>query len=206
MWHKRYVSGVGHSVYTWGDVMQLPPLSDIEKLRKRLGLTQTELANKADVSQSLIARLEAGTVDPRYSKVAQIFLALDEMKGKEVEAKQIMAKDVVGIQHTASIEYASGKLKKHNLSQVPVFDGDKIIGSFTEKVILGLISKGIDAKAFSKEEVGEHMEDAFPTVKPETPLSVVSTLLEHNTAVLVQDLGKTAGIITKADLLKVVHK
>jgi predicted transcriptional regulator len=186
--------------------MQLPPLGEIEKLRKRLGLTQTELAEKADVSQSIIARLEAGTVDPRYSKVAQIFLALDELKGTEVEAQQIMTKDVVGIQHTASIEYAASKLKKHGLSQMPVFDDDKILGSFSEKVVLELISKGIDAKTFSKDEVGEHMEDAFPTVKPETPLSVVSTLLEHNTAILVQEHGKTRGIITKADLLKVVHK
>ncbi|MBD3387870.1 MAG: CBS domain-containing protein [Candidatus Altiarchaeales archaeon] len=187
-------------------MMQLPPLAEIEKLRKRLGLTQTELAVKAEVSQSLIARLEAGTVDPRYSKVAKIFLALDEMKGKELEAQQIMTKGVVGIQHTASIEYAATKLKKHNLSQMPVFDGDKAIGSFSEKVVLGLISKGADAKTFSKEEVGEHMEESFPTVKPETPLSVVSALLEHNTAVVVQEQGKNIGIITKADLLKVVHK
>lgn len=186
--------------------MQLPPLTEIGKLRKRLGLTQTELAEKADVSQSLIARLEAGTVDPRYSKVAQIFLALDELKGKEVDAAAIMTKDVVGVQQDASIEYAAGKLKKHSLSQMPVFDGDRIIGAFSEKVILELISKGVDTKTFSREEVGEHMEDAFPIVKSETPLSVVSTLLEHNPAVLVQDQGKTLGIITKADLLKVVHK
>jgi len=186
--------------------MQLPQLSEIERQRKRLNLTQTELAEKADVSQSLIARLEAGTVDPRYSKVANIFLALDELKGKEVEARQIMTKDVVGIQQDASIEYGASKLKKHSLSQMPVFDGDKIIGAFSEKVVLALISKGADAKTFSKEEIGEHMEEAFPTVKPETPLSVVSALLEHNTAVLVQEHGKTLGIITKADLLKVVHR
>jgi predicted transcriptional regulator len=189
-----------------GDVMQLPLLTEIEKQRKSLSLTQTELASKAGVSQSLIARLEAGTVDPRYSKVAQIFLALDELKGKEVEARKIMTKDVVGIQQSASIEYAASKLKKSNLSQMPVFEDDKIIGSFSEKVVLDLISKGVDARAFSKQEVGKHMEDAFPTVKPETPLSVISTLLEYNTAVIVLDHGKASGIITKADLLKVVHK
>lgn len=186
--------------------MQLPPLTEIEKLRRRLGLTQTELADKAGVSQSLIARLEADTVDPRYSKVAQIFRALDELKGKEVEARQIMTKNVVGIQANASIEYAATKMKKHNVSQMPVFDGDKAVGSFTEKVVLDLISKGIDAKAFSKEETATHMEDIFPTVKPETPLSVVSALLEHNNGVLVAEQGKNVGIITKADLLKVVHK
>jgi predicted transcriptional regulator len=186
--------------------MQLPPITEIEKLRKRLGLTQTELAHKANVSQSLIARLEAGTVDPRYSKVAQIFSALDQLRGKEVNAQQIMTKEVVGIQKDASIEYAAGKLKKHNVSQMPVLDDETIIGSFSEKVVLDLLSRGFDAKAFSKEEISQHMEDAFPTVKSDTPLSVVSALLEHNPAVLVQDQGKNAGIITKADLLKVLHR
>jgi predicted transcriptional regulator len=186
--------------------MQLPPITEIGKLRKRLSLTQTELAKKANVSQSLIARLEAGTVDPRYSKVAHIFTALDELKGKEIAAREIMTKEVVGIQHTASIEYAAGKMKKHNVSQMPVFDDDKILGSFSERVILDLLSRGFDAKAFSKEDVREHMEDAFPTVKPETPLSVISALLEHNPGVIVQEQGKTVGIITKADLLKVIHK
>jgi predicted transcriptional regulator len=186
--------------------MQLPPITEIIKIRKKLGLTQTELAKKAYVSQSIIARIEAGTVDPRYSKIARIFSALDEFKGKEIPAKDIMAENVVGIQHTASLEYAAMKLKKHNVSQMPVLDGDRMLGSFSERVVLDLISKGFDAKAFSKEEVGQHMEDAFPTLNPETPLSVISALLEHNTAVLVQDQGKIMGIITKADLLKVIHR
>jgi predicted transcriptional regulator len=186
--------------------MQLPPITEIGKLRKRLGLTQTELALRSKVSQSLIARLEAGTVDPRYSKVAQLFSALDEMKSKEIQAKEIMTREVTGIQHTASIEYAAGKMKKHNVSQMPVYDGEKILGSFSEKTVMELITKGFDAKAFSKEDIGNHMEDAFPTVRQETPLSVLSTLLEHNPAVLVQEQGKIVGIVTKADLLKVIHK
>jgi predicted transcriptional regulator len=186
--------------------MQLPPLTEVEKTRRRLRLTQTELSRRAGVSQSLIARIEAGKVDPRYSNVAQLFGALDKMRSEEISAGQIMTHEVVGIQRTASIEYAAGKLKKHNVSQMPVFDEEAIVGSFSERVVLDLISKGFDARAFSKEEVGAHMEDAFPTVKAETPLTVLSALLEHNPSVIVQEHGKTIGIITKADLLKVVHK
>jgi len=186
--------------------MQLPPTTDIERLRRKMGLTQTKLAAKAGVSQSLVARMEAGTVDPRYSKVAKLFQALDELKGGEVTAREIMSREVVGIQHTASLEYAAGKLKKHGVSQMPVYDGERTLGSFSERDILELLANGVDAKAFSIEEVGEHMGGAFPTVKPETPITVLSTLLEHNTGVIVQEQGKTIGIVTKADLLKVVHR
>ena len=186
--------------------MQLPRLTEVGKIRKRAGITQTELAKRAGVSQSLVARLEAGAVDPRYSKVAGIFQALEELKGNEVGAQEIMSRRVVGIQQSASIGYAAAKLKEHGVSQMPVYDGETMLGSFSEKVIMDLLSRGTSASAFSKEEVGLHMEEAFPTVKTGTPLSVVSALLEHNPAVLVQEHGKTTGIITKADLLKVVHK
>jgi len=33
-------------------------LEEVKKIRKKLGLTQTELANRAGVSQSLIAKIE----------------------------------------------------------------------------------------------------------------------------------------------------
>jgi len=66
--------------------MKPPELHDIERLRKRFGLTQEELARKAGISQSLIARVESGMVDPRYSRIAKIFVALDEMKSKGIRA------------------------------------------------------------------------------------------------------------------------
>lgn len=184
---------------------QLPPLSEVERLRKKYSLTQTELAKMANVSQSLIARVEANTVDPRYSKVVEIFRSLDSLKGKEIEAHTIMTEDVVGIQEDASLEYAADKMKEYNVSQMPVFSDEKIVGAFTEKVVLSLLSKGYDTKNLAKEQVKQHMEDAFPTIKANTPLYVVSTLLEHAAAVLVVDHGQNSGIITKADLLKVLH-
>jgi predicted transcriptional regulator len=183
--------------------MRLPLLSEVEILRKKLGWTQTDLAKKASVSQSLIARLEAGTVDPRYSKVAEVFHALESAGEAKVNASKIMTSDVVGIQVSASLEYAASKMKEYSVSQIPVMDGERIVGSFSEQVVLDLISRGFDAKSFSKEDVGSHLEDAFPSIKPETPLTLVSGLLEHNSAVIVQKQGKTLGIITKADLLKV---
>ncbi|MCX6694848.1 MAG: CBS domain-containing protein [Candidatus Altiarchaeota archaeon] len=186
--------------------MQLPPTNEIQKRRDKLSLTQTQLAKKAGVSQSLIARIEAGTVDPRYSKVAKVFQALEELKGREIEAKEIMTRNVVGVKAENTIEQAASTLKEHGVSQMPVYDGENTIGSFSEKIIVDRISKGINMQQFSNEKVREHMDSAFPTVKPDTPLTIISALLEHNNAVLVQDAGKTAGIITNADLLKVLHK
>jgi len=186
--------------------MQLPPLTEIQKRREKLHLTQTQLAEKAGVSQSLIARLETGTVDPRYSKVASIFRALDELRGKEIEAKEIMTKDVVGVKADSTIEEAAEAMKERGVSQMPVYEGENTIGSISEKNMLDAIARGINMQTFPLEKVREHMDSAFPTVKQETPLSVISALLEHNKAVVVQDAGKPVGIITNADMLKVLRK
>jgi predicted transcriptional regulator len=185
--------------------MRIPPLTEIEKIRRKLGLTQAELAGLSGVSQSLIARVEAGTVDPRYTKVAGIFEALDSIRDEQIRGADIMTKSVVGVESTASIGYAAEKMRENEVSQMPVFDGERIIGSFSERVFLDFLGRGLDVKDLSKKEVGQHMEEAFPQIRTETPLSVVSALLEHNLGVIVQRQGKVLGIITKADLLKVLR-
>ena len=50
-----------------------PTLEDIARRRRQLGLKQGELAKAAGVSQSLIAKLEAGSIDSSYTKVKTIF-------------------------------------------------------------------------------------------------------------------------------------
>ncbi|MBI2079314.1 helix-turn-helix domain-containing protein, partial [Candidatus Micrarchaeota archaeon] len=44
-------------------------VSKLGSLRRKLGITQKELAKLAGVSQSLIAKIEMGKIDPAYSKV-----------------------------------------------------------------------------------------------------------------------------------------
>jgi len=59
-----------------------PTLEDIAKRRRQLGLKQSELAKMAGVSQSLIAKLESGTIDSSYTKVKTIFDVLERLEAK----------------------------------------------------------------------------------------------------------------------------
>ncbi|MBI2575829.1 helix-turn-helix domain-containing protein, partial [Candidatus Woesearchaeota archaeon] len=45
----------------------IPELANIKTLRKKLGLTQSGFAGQVGVSQSLVAKIEAGRIDPSYS-------------------------------------------------------------------------------------------------------------------------------------------
>lgn len=173
-------------------------------MRKKLGLTQTELAKKAGISQSLIARLEAGTVDPRYSKVEKIFRALDVSENRAITAREIMSSNVVSVKSSDSLGAAIQKLKKHNVSQMPVLEGKTQAGSLYEGVIMAQISKGANMSEISTKKVKEYMDDPLPQVSPGTDINTLSSLLEHNKAVLIIEKGRVEGIVTKADLLKVV--
>ena len=56
----------------------------------------------------------------------------------------------------------------------------------------------------STKKVKEYMDDPLPQVSPGTDINTLSSLLEHNKAVLIIEKGRVEGIVTKADLLKVV--
>jgi predicted transcriptional regulator len=58
--------------------MQIPTGEDIRAARKDKGLTQSELAERAGVSQPLIARIESDDVDPTIDTLYSIVSALND--------------------------------------------------------------------------------------------------------------------------------
>ncbi len=183
----------------------LPSLGYIAKKRKILSLTQKQLANLAGVSQSLIAKLESGKIDPSYTKVKALFDALEHLEMKNViRAKDVLHNKIVQVQKTDKISDAVQLMMKHGYSQLPVFDGEHPVGSISEKTILSQVLKGKDLAQVSTFPVGDIMEDALPQVGEDAPLSLISGLLQVYSAVLTCKKGKIVGIATKADLLKIL--
>lgn len=184
----------------------LPSIDEIAKKRKMLGLTQKRLSELAGVSQSLIAKIESEKIDPSYTKVKAIFDSLEQLeKSTDFRAKEILHNEVVGIQRNALISEAVQLMMKHGYSQLPVFDGDHPIGSISEKTILSQVLAGKDLKHVSTLSVGDIMDEAFPQVGEDAPVSLISSLLQVYPAVLVSKKGKVVGIVTKADLLKMLY-
>ena len=95
-------------------------------------------------------------------------------------------------------------MKSHEYSQLPVFDRKQQVGSISEKTILRQILAGKDLAQISKLPTEEVMEEAFPQVDEDAPLALISSLLQVYSAVLVTKKGTVVGIITKADLLRIL--
>ena len=183
----------------------LPSIDEVAKKRRIAGLTQQKLAKLAGVSQSLIAKLESQKIDPSYTKVKAIFDSLEKLQTEtEVRAEDVLQNKVIGIQKNELVSKVVQKMAEYGYSQLPVFDGEHAVGSISEKTIIGKVSAGKDLNQISKLSVGDLMEEAFPQVGEDAPLPLISSLLQVYSAVLISTKGKVVGIVTKADLLKML--
>jgi cystathionine beta-synthase len=100
----------------------------------------------------------------------------------------------------ALVRQALGLMKLHDVSQLPVMDGDRCVGSVTE---YHLTTRGLESTRFLDATVGEVMDEPFPTVPATEHVDAVTKLLSKTTpALLVQDAGRVAGIVTRTDMLQ----
>ena len=182
-----------------------PALKDIAKKRRQLGLKQSELAKAAGVSQSLIAKLESGKIDSSYTKVSLIFEVLERLQVKnKIQTEKVINSKVVTVQKSEHTSKVVRLMKEYGYSQIPVFEGKQSVGSITEKTILRQILAGRDLNQISSLSAEAIMDEAFPQVAEDAPLPLISNLLQTYSAVLVSKKGETVGIITKADILRVL--
>ncbi len=181
--------------------MHLPSPKDIRRMRKRLGLTQTDLAQRANVSQSLIARIESGSVDPRLSTLRRILEALEQStkEQRDTTAEDIMCQTVISIGPDDLLAHASELMRENAVSQLPVIDKGKQIGAIVETSI---VSEIIDSPKALNKKVKEVMGVQLPTVDPKANVEDVYKLIkEGHPAILVEQEGNILGIITKIDLI-----
>ena len=176
-------------------------VSEIKHVRKKYSLTQTELANKAGVSQSLIAKIESGRIDPTYSKVKKILEVINNLsQEKEIKAEQIMNHKVIWLEPDDSIKDAIKKIKHYEISQLPVLSDHKVIGTISEASLLNALLQG------KGKYVRDVMDDAPPVVSKKASIHIVSNLLTFYPMVLVAENGKLEGVITKSDVLSKLYK
>ncbi len=173
----------------------------VKRVRVQLGITQAALAKAAGVSQSLVAKIEAGQVDPSFSTMKAVAEALRvQIRSGGKKASDVMSKPVVFVQASTNLSECINLMRKRGISQLPVFAGSQVVGSISESHIVSLLSSG-DPKASLDRQVSRFMEPSYPSVDAGTPIDALFSLFNFVPAVLVTTGERVAGIVTKIDMI-----
>lgn len=183
----------------------LPELKEVRERRQRLRISQRELAKNLGVSQSIIAKIEKNKVSPSYSLVKKIFTYLDSIHINNAgRASDIASRPLASVQADDAVQKAVHILQSTGFKQLPVREGDLWAGCVYEKTISRHLMETNDPRSVLRRQVGQIMDEALPTVSEDTPIPALIPLLQQSQAVIVTKKGRVTGIITNADLLKLI--
>jgi cystathionine beta-synthase len=107
---------------------------------------------------------------------------------------------LLSVPPSETVSGALAQMDKYGVTQMPVLDEGRPVGSVREN---RLLAKVLGDRDLLTTTVGELMEASFPVVDVDASSADVTRLLRRNPAVLVEEFGRITGIITRHDMLDV---
>lgn len=167
-----------------------------------------QVAREVDDPDALIVAILCDTGERYLSKVFN-----DEWmrENRMIEPERLTAEtllqhkdpdtpDLVVVRRDQSVREALELITGHDVSQLPVLDDGRNVGSVTEETLMARI---IEDPAILDHPVHELMGDPFPDVDGASALDDVARLLTRQTpAVVVRHDGALTGIITRYDMVR----
>lgn len=127
----------------------------------------------------------------------------EEIKKATDLIKDHIHQPLVTVKTEELVSHAIERMKKFEISQIPVVDIDGFVGSLDESKLFKLF---FEDKDLANKSIKSVMGKPFPIVKSETKIEEISKLIDKdNSAVLVELEDGNHQIITKHDIIKAIH-
>ncbi len=135
--------------------------------------------------------------------VGKLELILQDVVKPVKTAKDIMNSPVKTVRQTATFSEAIDIFMKNNLNMMPVVKDDIPVGLVSRRDILHGLKHGLN-----DEPVSSIMQVEFESIHPDTPYYMVEEVMLSRSCkmVIVTDNGRLAGVITRTDLLRLIHE
>ncbi len=117
---------------------------------------------------------------------------ISETKSKEAP------RALIAVSPNDSVGAALARMNEMDLSQIPVMEDGKSVGSLRENHVL---SKVFADRDLLEAPVSQVMDKSFPVVDVDDDVNVVSRKLRSSPAVLIEEYNRITGIITRHDVL-----
>jgi cystathionine beta-synthase len=129
---------------------------------------------------------------------------MDVKTFKDIVSGRASKQRLVTIDPKHTVAQAVELMKKYDIEQIPVVNGNGPIGAISENGLFQKVFSNPDIKNASVESV---MEPAFPVVEFNTPVEKIGTLInKENGAVLSKDEAGNYHIVTKYDVINALGK
>jgi cystathionine beta-synthase len=102
-----------------------------------------------------------------------------------------------------SLLQAYRRMKLYDVSQIPVMDGERVIGILDESDLV--VHLHTDPKRF-QDPVGTAMVRTVETIAPNAPIGDLLPIFQRDHVAIVADHGRFVGLITRIDLLNYLRK
>lgn len=171
-------------------------IAELRQYRIDAGYSQAELALEVGVTQSYIARMEKGGLDPKYSIVCAI---IEVVKGlRDLTCGDVMNSTPSTIDARQSVSMAKDLMNRRRVAILPVVKSARVIGCITDVDISR--NEHLNLNQLSVEAILNPL--GIPTVDEQTPVLTMIPLLDTYQAVVVQSAGRLTGIISRGDISK----
>jgi len=106
---------------------------------------------------------------------------------------------IISVAPEDSLQTAIERFHRYDISQLPVIDGDRSVGSLQESTLLSLLSSGVTPE---NQRVGHVMGKPLPSMDIETDLSeAYRILLGGASALIATENGVPRSVVTRIDLI-----
>jgi cystathionine beta-synthase len=107
-------------------------------------------------------------------------------------------RSLITVTPTERVADALAKMNEYDLTQLPVLEDGRAVGSLRENRVL---AKALGNRELLESPVSELMEASFPVLDVDASSAEVIHQLQSSPAVLVEEYGRIIGIITRHDVL-----
>ncbi len=129
------------------------------------------------------------------------FLTPDRVTVKYVlQNKAKTVQQLITIDSTASVQTALDLFKQHDVSQLPVLEKGKPVGTILDSALLTAV---LSDKSKLNDTVKSLMEPAFPVIGTSSPIEhAIDLLKKKDSAVLIEEDQHIVGILTRYDVIE----
>ena len=126
----------------------------------------------------------------------KIRIAADLVKGQT-------DRELISVKTEELVSHAIERMRKYEISQLPVMDAEGFVGSLDESQLFRLY---FEDKDIADKPIKEVMSKAYPIVKKNAALEKISALINKDNQAVIIDMGSGKyHMITKHDIIRVIH-